>query len=469
MAPCDIGYDVPTAWGRVAEVAIPRLWVGCRAWLGRGLVAALGFAGVAWGQEEPADPPIAPGPTAPPVDEAAPPVPAEDEAPDESTASTSDAAADGGKKLKPYKIGGIVIPLFNYNSTDGPGFGLGVDIFDRKRELNHGYRHRVSAWTFWATSGKYTSNYIQYEYRSFQLFIARVSYRQWQDMLYAGSGGEDVIFDRGREIEGGNKVLGPSLMLTSVLPIPQFPVYLWIQAYGRYNYAEATNQNGLLFQRNADPNYDVFGLGQAFTFDTAVGMAVQEVDRFPMPNKGVRFEGSARFGGTYDITNNNFEPLVGMNLELIGYWPIVGEYFTVGGRALFDKTWGRRPFWEQEWLGGQFRDENAYEQMVVGYARSRSRGDGILATMIELRAKVGQTRHPFFDIGFYPSVFAELAWLFEGDNPGPILPTVGVGLNLLWQGALQLRPYAAWGWVKTTENGPRYPTALFGISIMDPL
>lgn len=387
--------------------------------------------------------------------------------------ATSDAEADptpadvptSSRPLKPYKIGGVVVPLFQFNSTDGAGLGLGVEVFDRKRGADVGYRHRVSAWTYWTTSGNYSSNYLQYEYRGEQLLVARLTYRFWRDMFYVGSGGDDVGMRWDDAVRRGNDLEGPSALVTGLFPIPATPIYVFTQAYGRF--ALSTPEVGSLLADRAQAGDAYAALGSSFYLDTSVGLAIQEVDQWPVPNKGVRFEGSARFGGTAGV--GAFEPLAGVNVELIGWWPLVGKYLTIGGRGVFDKTWGRRPWYEQEWLGGQFRDENAYEQMLTGYARSRTRGDGVAAGLVELRTFMGRTRHPFLDVGFYLSAYAEAAWLFDGDDPGPFMPTVGVSPQVLWQGAVQLRPFVSIGWLADAPGLERTPEAVFGISILDPL
>lgn len=370
------------------------------------------------------------------------------------------ASVDDGRRPRPYRIGGLVIPLANYNSIDGVGLGLGLEVYDRKRELDYGYRNRLTAWTFWTTSGNYTSNYVQYERRGDQLFVVRLAYRVWKNMVYVGSGGRDVSVQLPDELAFGNLVYGPSLLATGIFPLPRNPVYLWSQVYGRYTLSEAAA--GTLLEQESP-----YGLGEAFYFDTSVGLALQEVDRWPVPNKGIRAEASARFGGTVAV--GGFQPLAGINVEAIGWWPLVGKRLVLGARVLVDKTWGQRPWWEQEWLGGQFRDENAYEQMLTGYARSRTRGDGVLANMLELRGWLGRTRHPFWDMEFYLDVYAESAFLFEGDDAGPHMPTVGASAQIVWQGVVQLRPFVSVGWLSDMPGGPRQPTPFFGISVLDPL
>ncbi|MCB9682383.1 MAG: hypothetical protein H6733_13025 [Alphaproteobacteria bacterium] len=363
-------------------------------------------------------------------------------------------------RQRPYRVGGIVVPLFDYNSIDGAALGLGVVLYDRLRTLDDGYRNRVSAWTFWTTSGNYSSNYIEYEHLATNYLFARVAYRSWKDMIYVGSGGDDVSVRVPEERAKGNVVQGPTAMVTYNIKIPRTPLYVWVQGFLRYRHT-AANAGSLLASR------DPYGLGNNVYFDTSFGVFLQEVDRWPEPRKGVRFEASARFGGS--AGERSFQPLAGVNTELMGWWPVAGKWLTIGSRAVFDKTWGNRPWWEQEWLGGVLRDELGDEQVLTGYQRSRTRGDGVLAEMIEVRPFLGRTRDPFFDIGFYLSGVAEIAWLFEGDDPGPPMPTVGVGATLLWQGAITLRPFIHWGWLSDVPGGPRTPSSTINIAVQGPL
>jgi hypothetical protein len=67
------------------------------------------------------------------------------------------------------------------------------------------------------------------------------------------------------------------------------------------------------------------------------------------------------------------------------------------------------------------------------------------------------------------SGMAEVGWLFDRWDPGPILPTVGGGPELLWQQAIQVRPFIAFGWRSDAPGAPRVPVPQYGISFVDPL
>jgi hypothetical protein len=357
-----------------------------------------------------------------------------------------------------WRWGGIAIPTLKYNSTDGLGLGAGLELYERRADGAQGYRYRLSLSTFWTTSGNYASNWVQLEHRGRVWWLTRFTWSLWRNMVYVGAGGDDVSVRNGEEAFG-NTVNGPSLLGTLVIPVTGTPLQVWLQGYARYAAIEARPGGPLDVRRP-------YGVDGGFTFDVSAGLALNELDQWPVPHKGVRGEASFRLGGSF---SPDFHPITGLNFELAAYWPLVGRHLVLGARTLFDRTWGDRPFFEQELLGGQWRDELAYEQMLTGYARSRTRGDGVFATMVELRPYFGSTGHRVFDIGFYLSAYAETAFLLRGSDPGPHMPSVGVAPLLVWQGTVELRPFLAWGWMADRPRGPRTPELQIGVSLLSPL
>ncbi len=381
----------------------------------------------------------------------------------EETAETAVHQTRAEKRAeRPLKLGGIALPLVNYNTTDQLGFGAGAELYTRQRDDEYGYIYRVSVATFWTTSGNYTSNYLNIEHRGRDYWVARVIYRAWKNMTYVGSGGADVALQRAPEQALGNVLYGPTVLFNLVRPIRNSPVSLWGQVYGRFGFSRAL-EGGLLEQR------DPIGARGASYLDASVGLWIQEIDRYPLPNKGVQLEVDVRAGVTVPHDGGPALPLVGAHAELIAWHPLVGERLTLGFRSVIDKPFGERPYFEQEFVGGIQRDEIAYEQVLMGYGRSRSRGDGVWATMLELRPKIAHTRDPVFDLALYISAFAEVGFLFDGAELGPVLPTVGIAPVLVWQGAIPLRPFVAWGWTRESEDGPRRPGAMVGISLLGSL
>lgn len=366
-----------------------------------------------------------------------------------------DADPPADPSATPYAWGGLALPLVNVNTTDGLGFGVGAELYNRRREQNFGYKYRISISTFWTTSGNYTSNYVQIEHRDEHFWTVRLLYRGWKNMLYAGSGGADIIRLLPREEAGNNVVYGPILLANIVRRVRNSPVMLFGQAYARYAAVRA-NPGGLLERERP------FGWEGGAYFDLGGGAWMQEVDRWPLPTKGYEIELGIRAGGTG--APGGFRGLFGVHAEAKGWLPIAGQWLTLNARTVFDKSWGERPFWDQENLAGIARDENGYEQMMVGYGRSRTRGDGVFATMVELRPYFGRAQAGFFDLSFGLSVFAETAFLFRKNDLGPHMPSVGVSPILLWQGAIPLRPFIAWGW-RSENGGKRRPESQFGISL----
>lgn len=362
---------------------------------------------------------------------------------------------------RPYRWSGLALPLLGFTSTDGFGMGVGGELFDLPRVGEGPPRDRLRVSTYWAVTGSYSSSQISYERQETHAFSARFLYRTWSDMLYVGTGGEDVLLRRDRDVAGGNVLSGPQIQVGGSFQFPRVPLRVWVQAYGRY--AMVTPKAGGLLDLEAPAGSTGGGY-----WDTSTGVTIQEVDRWPLPRKGVRAEASVRFGALH-TDDDPFAPLVGVNVEGIGWWPIVGDRLVLGGRIVIDKTWGTRPFWEQEWLGGEQRDEVAYDQAFTGYGRTRTRGDGHVALLTELRSLVVRSRHPIWDIGFYVSAYAEAAWAFDGDEPGPVLPTVGVAPYLVYQGTTRLRPYVSWGWMADEPGGVRTGELQVGLALVEPL
>lgn len=360
-------------------------------------------------------------------------------------ASDASGAEDDG-------LGGIVLPLVNYNSTDGFGLGLGGELFWIE---GGSYRWKLTGSAFASVDLSYQSHFVQVETRSGRRdVLATVAYRGWTSMRYAGAGGADVVVDHG-EAEGGNRVRTPY----AVVSVSQAagPGAAYVQGSFRWAIVRPA-EDGLLAER-APIGHEggVYG-------DLAAGYLVEEVDRWPLPLDGFSLEGDVRAGAMVGAP-----ALVGVHGEAIGWRAVLGDRLVLGGRLLAAKTVGGRPFFEQEYTGGRWRDEIGYVQALTGYGRTRTRGDGLVAGMVEARGRIVRARKGFFDLTFHWSVYAEEGWLFDRLDPGPHLPTVGAGLPLVWQQATVLRPFVAWGWRSEQPGGPRHPSPQFGLALQEPL
>lgn len=364
--------------------------------------------------------------------------------------------ADPPKKVKWFPL---VLPLAAANTTDGLGVGLGGELYTRPIEMESGYRFKITATLWVTTSLQYTSDWVRVEWRNKRHWLGLVGYRLWTNNLYAGAGGADVLVDWGEE-ERGNFIAGPFAFFGVAQDIAPNGMEGFVQSSFRHVVVEP-GPDSLLAQRNP------FG-GHGGTYaDLNVGMQHYRTDTFPMPNRGFRAEVATRVGLT--ITPDEAQPLLGVHAELIRWFPLLNDWVVIGGRIVGEKTVGQRPFFEQGNLGGRWRDELGLDQALPGYGRSRSRGDGIVAAMVEVRPRLFHIQAGWFDLMGTLSLFAEQAWLFDQWDPGPPLPSVGVGANALWQGAIQVRPYVAWGWRADEPGGERFPVMQYGFSFMDPL
>lgn len=353
--------------------------------------------------------------------------------------------------------GGIGIPYASANSTDGFGLGLGGEVFRRPPGEDEGYDLKFSVSTYFALSGKYHSHFAQMElYRRHDVLV-QLGYSRWSNLVYAGSGGEDVARLNPPEAESGNLLSAPFAMVFVAAPVGKWKVYG--QGFTRFGNADA-RPGGLL---DADRPYGARGgaFGQA-----AVGVFRQRIDRWPLPREGWMLDASL-FANLAGERGGDLAPSGGYFAEGSG-WLAAGSHLSFGARAHFTNTFGTQPFFVQELLPGRLKDELGYEQPLTGYGRTRSRGDGLWAVAVEARPYAGRVRKGFIDIALYGSVFVEEAFLFAGTDPGPHMPTVGTGFDLVWQGATVVRPYAAWGW-RTEPGRKRHAVPQFGLALKSPL
>jgi hypothetical protein len=354
---------------------------------------------------------------------------------------------------------GAVLPLFGANSQDGAGFGAGGEIFARPRSMEEGYRVKFTVLGWVTTSLNYTSDFVQVDLRGRTHWIARAGYQGWRNLGYVGAGGDRVLLDLGPD-ETGNRVRGPFAFVGASRPLAGTEHLSWFTQVYYKTVLVDPKADGLL------DDFSPLGAAGGTYVDGTFGVQHDSTDAWPMPNRGVRAETSGRVGLTF--APDGTHPVVGANAELIA-WEDLGDHLVVAGRIVGEKSVGDRPFFDQDIAGGRWRDELGSEQMFSGYGRTRTRGDGFMAAMVEVRPYFFKTTHPFLDFEFHASFFAEQGWLFDGWQPGAPLPTVGLGPQVLFQGAIQCRPFVAWGWRSDRPGGPREPVPQFGISFLDPL
>jgi hypothetical protein len=319
---------------------------------------------------------------------------------------------------------GYVLPLVGANSVDGFGLGLGGELFQRAHRGDHGYRLKLTASTYETVTLGYTSQYAQLEVRGDGTWIARAGYQTWSDLPYAGAGGEAVATLWADGQEGGNTIRAPYAMLAAARPLGSTSWRGYTQLYLHPAWVGPA-PGGLLDQQ------DPFGVGGGLYGDLGVGLELDTTDRWPLPDAGTRAELAARIGAT--AADGALEPLVGGYAEVIQWVPVLSrDRLVVGLRGQAEKTIGARPVWEQGVAGGRWRDELGFEQALSGYGRLRTRGDGLVTAAVEVRPHLFTWTLPWFTLDFYGSMFAEVGWLYEGWDPGPPLPSVGIGPEILY-------------------------------------
>ncbi len=382
--------------------------------------------------------------------------------PVDADADQVEEASDGKRERKaPKRWGGVVIPIVTYNSTDGLAVGVGGELFERDLASGSGgFKRKIAFQALVAVDGRYQAHLLRYETRTGKHdLLIEVGFRKWTSLLYAGIGGDDVLVDWG-PLERENRAWTP--FVNAGVTHPLGDGMLWFQGFFRYMQVDPGEAS--LLAQQSPPGAQ----GGAYT-DLAIGYLIHDLDRWPMPDRGWRAELDVRGGGAWLNDRAGFTPSMTGHGSLTGWLPVFGPRLVVAGRVVAAHAVGDRPFFENEFAGGRRRFEIGYEKSLMGYGRNRSRGDGVLASLVEVRPHLFRTNHPFFDLSMYLSLFAEEAWLFEKGRPGPHMPTLGVGAILLWQDATILRPFVAWGWRADDPDGLRRPMAQFGLSLEDAL
>ena len=365
----------------------------------------------------------------------------------------------------------IMIPAASYNSIDGVGLGFGGEIHSRRVDKAYGYEWMFS-FGVWSTWGfKYQDHWVRVDHKGEKLTLSsQITFNQWTDMHYAGLGGKDVLNRVDLEQDGGNFAVGPSGFVGIAFPLEGKSWSPYVQVYSRYLVVEP-DLDGRLAEEAP------FGIGGGFNFEVSGGIGFDTTDRWPLPSTGHRGEVGIGLGGTATAERDfgaiaqkaEFVPMATLHAEISKWVAIKNTRWVFGARLAVDHVIGKKPFFEQDLVSGRWRDEMGAEQLLSGYGRTRTRGDGVVAAMIEFRPMVFQYKKKSWDIALYGSLFAEQAWLFEGWDPGPPMPSLGFGPELVWQSAFQLRPYVSWGWRADEPGGKRQLEPAFGISFLDPL
>jgi hypothetical protein len=359
-----------------------------------------------------------------------------------------------------HYVSGYLVPLFGANSTDGFGVGLGGDLFERPRSQDYGYRFKLEASTWLTTSLAYVSEYGQVEWRLGDTeLLFRIDWQIWQNLPYAGVGGRDVSNEWG-DAELGNYTAGPYAMIAYARTVaPRWKGYAQLYAHP----VEVEPGPGSLLAAR-----DPLGAHGSAYGDVTLGATLDTTDRWPLPIRGLRGELDGRAGGS--VVGARAYPLAGAHGEIIGWVPVLSDdWLVVGGRLVVERSTGERPIQEEGVTGGRWRDELGFEQVLSGYGRIRTRGDGLVAGEVEVRPHFFAAHGKGWTLDGYGSLFAEQAWLFDDADPGPPMPSLGFGPELLWQKASQIRPFVSYGWRSEELGGPRRPVPQFGLSVMDPL
>ena len=357
------------------------------------------------------------------------------------------------------KWSGVVLAYPSGSSVDGVGLGVGGQIYARPPSQTEGYRLSILASLYANFRFDYTHDFVRFESNGHVNWLATVGYTGWRNYVYAGVGGENVMLNR-PEREGQNVAATPFVQLAFSAPLRAKGWSLTGQSTARYAYTDP-NENGLL------EAYQPLGIGKSAYADIAFGAAYNNTDQWPLPNKGWQAEASLRAGLTF--AQRDVLPMGSAQLQVVRWSPLWRDKLVLGMRFFGEADIGRRPFYEQDRAGLRWRDVLGEEQLFTGYGKNRPRGDSALAAAVELRLQYAHHHGKFWDLQAYLSVFVEEGFLWDAQNPGPHLPSVGVAPVVLFQHAIILRPFLSWGWRADEPGDPRRAIPQFGLSLLDPL
>jgi len=369
------------------------------------------------------------------------------------------------RETSKYKHSGFAVPIITANAYDGVLLGLAAQYSFRPREWEYGYQFKVTLSGLVNLVPNYLNITSLVEWRGKLAWTGKIRFRAQSNYPYSGAGGANAI--EVTDNESGNDVTELGYSITANSHIPGVEHLNWYAGQSLLLVGSTPATGG---------NLDIISPVGAFgglIADISGGILYENTDRWPRPVEGWRAEFGIRVAMTFNKEDDplnpegqpNFGGLFGIFAEGIRWQPLYKDWLVLGIRGLYDMTFGPRPYFDQNRVGGIFRDELGVDQIFTGYGVYRFGGDGVINGMIELRGKIWHFDYPKFNLLLHLSAYAEEGWIFDKFDPGPHLPTVGGAFDLIFAGGqIYLRPFISAGWQTTPENPKRHAVPLFGLS-----
>lgn len=360
---------------------------------------------------------------------------------------------------EPLKWSGVVLGYPSGSSIDGLGLGIGGQVYARPPSQSQGFKYSLILSLYANLRFDYTHNFLRFQSTGRTSWLGQIGYSGWRNLVYTGNGGQGTFLNR-PDREAGNTLATP---FASVAVNRRLGSKGWSfigQHSLRYVYSAAAE--GSLLAEDSP-----LGLGKSTYADLSAGALFDNTDQWPLPHSGWTAEASVRGGVT--VSEGIVHPMGSIQFQGVRWQPLWSSRLILGLRLYGERAFGDRPFYEKDRSGLAWRDVYGEEQLLVGYGKNRPRGDGTVAAALELRMEFAHHHGKFWDIQAYASIFAEEAWLWDDNMPGPHLPSVGFAPFILFQHAIILRPYLAWGWRADSVTDRRTPRPQFGLVLTDAL
>ena len=373
---------------------------------------------------------------------------------------TSDPAAAELPPVRPWELGGL--PLLNYSSQNGFGYGAYAAVFHRKERprLGRPYEFSIGA-QYYATTGGFEYHRVRVDVPSLprgMRFRFLGAIERWTQAIYLGPD-EQLAVDLSRP-EGDYQYQQESLWF---LPSLRIPLSERLSLFQRVTYRDTEASSGsssLLTELRPD------GWEGGRLLQLELGAFWDARDTEPCTTQGFATELSLR-GGHEALGSSGSS--WGWNLSHRHWWRLAGPRLVLALRLTFDQQGGWVPFFQQHTLGGSEPIEIGGSRALRGFRNGRFRGRETLYGSVELRAELGSTSLyerqvdflivPFLDWGkFWDEALPEerLEGLARSSGTGWRRPPrigFGAGPRLVFEKIFVLRFELAWG-LEERRQGP---------------